>query len=234
MLNDDRDVRAVEMRYYVGAYGARGRDGLEPNVAHDPAVVPPIGKAPRDDVVAGAPHGIVDAYDDVVVRAGHQRARGIERERRIAALVVAEVVTVQPHVRDVTHRTELEQRICLPPLRWSEEIDSIEAAGRAAVGRRIEAPGHRDRVPGRAVIEDARAIGELRGESLHGRASVGEAEPGVEDGRLEAPRPIELLAQSRLAVKGWHGLAGLERDRAARLVLERQGGRQVGVRARRD
>src|SRR5205807_6541006 len=89
MLNDDRDVRAVEMRYYVGAYGARGRDGLEPNVAHDPAVVPPIGKAPRNDVVAGAPHGIVDAYDDVVVRAGHQRARGIERERRIAALVVA-------------------------------------------------------------------------------------------------------------------------------------------------
>src|SRR2546428_449316 len=93
--------------------------------------------------------------------------------------LVAEVMAVEPDVRDVTHRTELEQRIRVAPLLRDQKIGPVEAAGRVAVRRRVEAAWHLHRLPARGVIEDARAIGELCVESLLRRASVGEAEVGV-------------------------------------------------------
>src|SRR5207245_5252679 len=93
---------------------------------------------------------------------------------RVAPLVVAEVVAVEPDVRDVTHRAELEQRIRVAPLLRDQEIGPVEAAGRVAVGRRVEAAWYLDRLPARCVIDDAGAIGELCVESLLeiGRAHV--------------------------------------------------------------
>src|SRR5207247_1351941 len=84
------------------------------------------------------------------------RTRGVQRKRRVSALVITEVVTVQPHVCDVPDRTELEQRVCVAPLRRNEEVDSIETARRAAIGRWVERTGHLDHGPASRVIKGSR------------------------------------------------------------------------------
>ena len=51
---------------------------------------------------------------------------------------------------------------------------------------------------------------------------------------VETPVAVEVGDQTGLAVKGGHRLAGLERDDASRLIMQREGGREIGLPGRRD
>src|SRR6185312_381402 len=99
--------RSVEVWRDVRPHGAERRQRLEPDVADDASVVPPIGETPWHDVVASPPVRIVDSNQDRVLGTGDDRKRGVEREWRVAAFVVAEVLSVQPDVRDVADRAKL-------------------------------------------------------------------------------------------------------------------------------
>ena len=234
MLDDDRHIRTVEVGRHVGAHHAERGHSLQPDVADDPAVVPPVGKAPRDDVVAGPPLRIVDADREAVVGAWNQRRRGVEREGRIAPFVVAEVLAVEPDVSDVANRTELQERVLAAEGGRDEEVMSVETAGDAAVGRRVERAWDSDRRPGCIVIDGSGPLTELRREIAQRALPIGEAGGYVQLLRIEAPCAIEVHNQTGLPVESGYGLAGLERDDTPRLVLQGERRSEIGLSRRRN
>jgi hypothetical protein len=97
-------VLLVELDARLAHEHARRLD--EAHAAGQAAVVPPVGVQRRQRVGAAR---VVDLDDDRVVARAHQPGH-LERERREAALVLAEALAVQPHRRALRRRSELHER----------------------------------------------------------------------------------------------------------------------------
>ncbi len=128
LVKGDGNVGAVEVRHDVGTRRIDGGRRLHPDRLRQSGVVPPVGEAPGDDVLASAPRWIIDAHRDDVGVPGHDRVGGVEREGRRATLVVAKVVAVEPDIRNVVGRPELQSDGLVLPIRRDIEILSIPRA----------------------------------------------------------------------------------------------------------
>src|SRR5207302_9848225 len=105
----------------------RGRR-LQPDWLRQPTVVPPVGEAPGHDVLARAPGRIIDTNRDDIDVAGRDRIGDVERERRRATFVVAEVMAVEPNIGYVVGRAELQRDRLVLPVRRDVEILSVPGA----------------------------------------------------------------------------------------------------------
>ena len=233
MLQHDRHVCTVEVRADVGAHDAHRRDRLQPDVANHASVVPPVGETPWHDVVACPPLGVVDADNDRVVGARDQCFGRVQREWRVAAFVVAEIVAVQPDVGDVADGAELEGRVLTEPHGRDCELAAVEAGIGRLARRHVEGAGNVERRPVGVVICRVGALAQLICDRLQVRFAVGQAQGRVQRLRVKPPGPVEVGGQPWLAVEGGHGLPGLEGHLATGFVLEAQGRLQVRLAARR-
>ena len=128
LVEGDGDVRAVEVWHNVGAHRVNGGRGLQPHRLRQSTVVPPVGEAPGNNVLARAPGRIIDTDRDGIDVAGHDRVRGVECERRRATLMVAKVVAIEPDIGDVVGRAELQRDRLVLPVRGDIEVLSVPGA----------------------------------------------------------------------------------------------------------
>ena len=131
------NVRSIQVRHDVRAGGVDGGRCLHPDRLRKSAIVPPVGQAPRHDVLARPPGRIVDADGNEVDVIGDQGVGHIKGKWRGAALVVTEVVAVHPDVRDVIGRSEFQRDGLVLPVRRHIEILPVPGAAPAGRGRRI-------------------------------------------------------------------------------------------------
>src|SRR5262249_4488697 len=151
VLEYDAYVTSIQVGGHVCTYHRQSRGSLQPDRAGDPTVVPPVRQAPRDDVQPRTPGWVVHPQNQRVERAGSQRIRGIERERRPRPLVIAEVVAVEPGVDDVAGRLELQCGEGAPVGR-NQEADAIPTTGDPAGRRRGKGAWNLQQAPARGVV----------------------------------------------------------------------------------
>ena len=144
LVKGDGDVRPVQVRHHVGADGIDGGRRLHPDRLRQSAVVPPVRQAPGHNVLARPPGRIVDPDGKAVDVVSEHGVGDVEGERGGSALVVAEVVPVQPDVRDVVDRSKLQRDRLVLPVRRDVEILAIPGALPGSRGRRIVAARHVD------------------------------------------------------------------------------------------
>ncbi len=220
------------MGHDIRAGHLHGIPRLEPDRAGDATIVPPVSEAPRHDVVPRPPGRVVDPHRDQVLFARMQGLRRVERERRVAALVIAKVRSVDPHVRDVVHGAELERHGQAVPRGGHHERVPIPRPG-LSVGRRVHRPRHGRRLPAGVVVSGAVPPGGLGGDPVERLPAVGQRQLGVEDGALNPPRPGEVQVWTRLRFEGRHGDAVLHRHATAAHIIHGEGGGQRATTGRR-
>lgn len=227
-MQDDADIGAIEVRHHVGAHGVDRVRSLQPDIARDAAEVPPVDQSPRDDVVAAAPGRIDHPDGEGVLRA--RDGIGVERERRVATLVVAEVAAVQPDVGDIVDRSELEGHRSTGPLGGHGEPATQPGVVLDPVGGRVEGPRDRHRRPCAVVVGRVYPSGRLGLDGRQRPTAVGERQVHVEVTTRDPPRASQLNRGTWLPLERRHRNPVLHRDGASGRRLERQGWSKVGVR----
>ena len=234
LVDSDGNVRAVEVWHNVRPDRIdRGRC-LHPDRLGEPTVVPPVGKAPGDDVLAGAPRRIIDTDRDDVDVPGHDRVRGVEGEGRRATLVVAKVVAVEPDIRDVVGGTELQRDGLVLPIRRDIEILSIPGAVSGCRGGRIIGSGDVHRRPARIVEGRLLPPGGVGNDPIQRLRSDGEGQVMVHGRRLNPPAAAQLEPAPRLVGKGRHRDPVLKGDLAPADRFQAQRRRELGSRLGAD
>src|SRR5207249_12075977 len=143
-----------------------------------------------------------------------------------------EVVAVRLAVGAVGRRAELEQCELAAPHGRERELNAVEAAGRGAVGWRVEGARDLDLRPRRIVVDHSGAGTDLICDPLQRSLAVSQAQVAVQRLGVEAPLAVQLGSEARLTVEGRYRLAGLEGDGPPGLVLEVKGWREVRLAAR--
>src|SRR5438132_4993301 len=118
LVDGNGNVRAVEVWHNVGAHRVNGGRRLQPHRLRQATVVPPVGEAPGNDILARAPGRIIDTDRDDIDVAGDDRVGGVESKWRRATLVVAEVTAIEPDIGDVVGRAKLQRDLLVLPVRW--------------------------------------------------------------------------------------------------------------------
>jgi hypothetical protein len=67
-----------------------------------------VQRSVRHDIIPRAPGGIVDAHGKDIHRIRAKRRGHVKRKRRVSPFVIAEVSPVQPDIRDVVDRKEVQ------------------------------------------------------------------------------------------------------------------------------
>ncbi len=226
MPEGDVDVDGVEVRDDVRAGDVRRGRRLHPHRAGDAAVVPPVDDAPRDDVAARPERDGVDADGQDVLLARTQGVTRLERERRRAALVVAEPRPVEPHVGDIVRRSELHHHRLATPRTWHREGVPVPRAALLAVGRRVCRARHGDGLPGAVVVVRQVAPVGLGLDRAQAAVARRHRQRRVDVGRLDEPLAVEIEPRPRLPRERGHGHPVLHRDGQAKVIGNRQGRRE--------